>query len=225
MRRLVIRHGPVLRGRRLVLEPGVVDVPLPAAVGVVGINGSGKSSLFMALAGVLRHRRVATVTVGGAAGSIAWAPQTPALPDWLSVEDVARLYGVRFADLQAAMPGLHLKELAGQRASVLSVGQRQALCLALALGLNAALTLLDEPFSALDFRRRLGALSLLAEWHRKHPERALFMSSQTSTDLLNLCDHFIVLRSGRYAFNGPARELAAGGRDSALEDRLLHLLT
>lgn len=222
--RLVVRHGPVLRGRHPVLEPGTIDLPLPAAVGVVGINGSGKSSLFMALAGVLRNRGVATVTVAGVAASVAWAPQTPALPEWLSVEDVTRLYGVQFADLLASMPGLHLEELAGQRASALSVGQRQALCFALALALGAALTLLDEPFSALDFRRRLGALSLLADWRRKHPERALFLSSQTSTDLVDVCQHFIVLRSGRYAFNGPAEELAAGGGGS-VEDRLLRLLT
>lgn len=224
MSRLRIRHGPVRRGRRGVLEAGAVDVPLPAVVAVVGVNGSGKSSLFMAVADVLRRRRGATVTVAGRAARLAWVPQTPALPDWLSVEDVARLYGLRFAHLQATMPGLHLEELAGERAALLSAGQRQVLCVAVALGLNAGVTLLDEPFSALDFRRRLGALSLLADRRSEFPDRAILLSSQSSADLVGICDHFIVLRAGRYIFNGTGQELAARGGQSDIEGCLLHLL-
>jgi ABC-2 type transport system ATP-binding protein len=222
--RLRIRHECIRRGRRQVLEAAHFEVPLPASIGVVGINGSGKSSLFMALAGVLPTRRcAAVVSVRDVPADIAYVPQSPVFPQWLAVEAIARLYATDFAELQARLPSLYLQELAGQRAETLSSGQKQVLAVALALGRAAAVTLLDEPFSALDFRRRIGALQLLKEWRQDHPERGILVASQTAADLAGLCDHFLVLRDGRYAHRGPIGQPGSSGDD--VERHLLRLLT
>src|SRR5690606_15078238 len=128
----------------------------------VGINGSGKSSLFMHLADVLlASRSGSTIRIDGRPASVAYVPQHPALPGWLTPREVARVYGLEFDALAAAMPGLHLREIARTGVAALSAGQRQVLALALALGRAADITLLDEPFTALDFRRRIGAIDLL----------------------------------------------------------------
>jgi ABC-type multidrug transport system ATPase subunit len=221
--RLHVRHGPIRRGRHLVLEAAAFEVALPAVIGVVGINGSGKSSLFMALAGVLRRGRVApTLLVRGEPATVAYVPQSPALPEWLTVEGACRLYGTGFGMLQSEMPGLYLHELAGRRVHALSGGQRQALAIALALARAADVTLLDEPFSALDFRRRIGALALLRDWKQDHPGRAVLLASQSSADLADLCGHYAVLRDGRYVFRGSRERLTPDAGD--IERRLLHLL-
>ncbi|HSJ07775.1 MAG TPA: ATP-binding cassette domain-containing protein [Longimicrobiales bacterium] len=224
MSRLRIRHGEVRRGGRPVLEAGVIDVPLPAAIAVVGINGSGKSSLFMTLADVLRGRARSQISAAGRPARVAWAPQLPALPGWLTVERTAALYGLDFRRLAATLPGLYLDELTGRRNRALSAGQRQALSIAIAIGMNASVLLLDEPFSALDYRRRLGALDILRARHAGRARSALLVSSQSAADLVGLCDHFVVLRDGRYAFNGPREQLTGGGRDDGIERRLLALL-
>lgn len=217
---LEIRHGVLRRAGAAVLEPGRISAPAPVGIAVVGINGSGKSSLFMHLTDALRSSRgSASVEVGGGPASLSCMPQEPAFPAWLSVRDVARLYGLELDALCAWMPHLYLAEIARKRAHALSVGQRQALALALAIGRDADVTLLDEPFSALDFRRRMGALDLLAA-HRAQG-RSLLLSSQSAADLIDLCDHFVVLREGRYVFNGRRAELAVDG----VERRLLELLT
>lgn len=219
---LDIRHRAVRRGRRTVLEPGHFSFELPAALAVVGINGSGKSSLFMQLTDTLTDRSAASITIEGRRPSIAYVPQVPALPGWLKADRIAAMYGLEFGDLMARMPGLHLDELASLKSRNLSVGQRQALAIAVALGRNADVTLLDEPFSALDFRRRIGTLELL----RQHMAagRGIILSSQSAADLIELCDRFAVIRDGRYVFNGTRSELASGdGRE--VEQRLLELLT
>jgi ABC-type multidrug transport system ATPase subunit len=231
---LSIRHGTVWRGRRAVLDAASLKVAAPAAIAVVGINGSGKSSLFMQLAGTLR-RGTAEIRNDGRPVSVALVPQTPALPGWLGVEQVARLYGSEFGPLTGRMPALHLDELAGRRASALSAGQRQVLSIALALARSADLTLLDEPFSALDFRRRLGVLELLRQ--RLEDGGSIMLSSQSSADLVDLGEHFVVIRDGSYVFNGTRLELGRGvdpggmdepaGNDERgrIEHTLLQLLT
>lgn len=220
---LEIVHGAVRRGRRRVLEPGRISAVMPAAVAIVGVNGSGKSSLFMQLTDTLSSRGTSSITVAGTTPSLAYVAQVPAFPAWLRVEHAADLYGLSFNALIADMPGLHLSELIGHRTSALSVGQRQALAIALALGRRADVTLLDEPFAALDFRRRLGAMELLRR--SKDEGRAILLSSQSAADLVELCERFVVLRDGAYVFNGMRDELAAAGGNAAVEQRLLELLT
>jgi len=205
VRMLRIRHDAIVRGRRVVLEAGGFEMPLPASVAVVGINGSGKSSLFMHVTNTLRQRTSHPV------GACAFAPQVPALPGWLRAEDVARLYNTTFAQLMHDMPALHLDELRGRRVASLSLGQQQALAIALAIQQPASMMILDEPFSALDFRRRLGALQLLHEWKNARPDRALLLSSQNAADLIDVCDYFAVIRDGRYVFTGPRTALADTG--------------
>jgi ABC-type multidrug transport system ATPase subunit len=244
--RLEITHTVVRRGRRTVLEPGRLTAALPCAIAVVGINGSGKSSLFMRLTDTLAGVGSAAMTIDGRRASVAYVPQTPALPGWLGAGHVAELCGLSFDALAAGMPGLHLAEIGREKAAALSVGQRQALAIALALGREADVTILDEPFSALDFRRRIGTLDMLRQW--KDAGRAILLSSQSAADLVDLCDRFIVIRDSRYVFVGTRAELAgspadanpprggsrsggsrSGGRehpdDRRVEQRLLELLT
>jgi ABC-2 type transport system ATP-binding protein len=220
---LDIRHSEVRRGGRTVLKAGRMTVAAPVALAVVGINGSGKSSLFMHLTDTLTSRGGASIRLRGRHPTIAYVPQVPGLPSWLDAEQTAALYGLRFGDLVDDLPGLHLAEIAGPRLSRLSTGQRQVLAIALALGRDADLTLLDEPFSALDFRRRLGTLDLLRE--RRDAGRAIVMSSQSAADLTEVCSHFVVIRDGRYIFDGRGMELAGDADPRRIEQRLLQLLT
>jgi ABC-type multidrug transport system ATPase subunit len=230
MRAAELRHGPVRRGHRAVLQAASVTVPAAGVIGVVGVNGAGKSTLFHALAGTLAGGAAAISGLDHDPGAaIAFAPQETALPDWLSVADVARLYGTTIDEVADRSPGLLIEELVRHQAHTLSAGQRQALSVALALAAQLPLTLLDEPFAPLDFRRRLGLVRLLRERRGEHAGGIVLLSSQSAADLLDTCDWILVLRDGCYVHSGAAASLTAGIADPAkarqrFEEAVLTLL-
>ena len=200
---LVIRHDDIRRGRRVVLCAGEITAAMPAAVAVVGANGSGKTSLFMHITRTLaRQRTNATVLLHGQpVRTIGYVAQSFPLPPWLQAAHAAPLFSCDYDDLCARMPGLHLDELRTERIDRLSPGQRQALSFAFALGTDTDTLVLDEPFASMDLPRRVGALALLRAWLQQSGDRALLLSSQHAADLLDMCNHFVVLRAGSYVFN------------------------
>lgn len=210
-------HGPVRRGRRVVLLAASVQLPAAGVIGIVGVNGAGKSTLFHALAGSLSARANACIRGSTARPGerVAFAPQQPAFPEWLEVTDAARLYGWDFSDLARETPGMLLEEIANLPVQALSAGQRQALAVALALAGESPLTLLDEPCAFLDFRRRFGLAALLRARRAASAAGLVMVASQSAADLLDTCDWILVLRDGRYVYSGAADSLAAGIADPA----------
>jgi ABC-2 type transport system ATP-binding protein len=143
----------------LTLERGQV-------LGLLGVNGAGKSTTLAMLAGALRPSRGRILLDGDDFGEhpalarrgIGWLPErAPLWPELTVAEHLhanARLRGLRGAPLRRAcaamLERLHLADLRRRLAGVLSQGQRQRLGLACALVHRRALLVLDEPANALE---------------------------------------------------------------------------
>lgn len=155
------RDGAAPAGLDAVLEPGQVTV-------LTGANGAGKSTTLAAIAG-LTSPSCGRITVGGVDvaaldlpgwwAQLSWLPQRPALIPG-TVADNLTLFG-DLADAQDACAAAGFDEVLaelphGARTRVgrgglgLSLGQRQRLGLARALGSPAPVLLLDEPTAHLD---------------------------------------------------------------------------
>lgn len=213
---LRISHGPLKRGRNVILPAADFTVPAGVTLGVAGANGSGKSTLFMALAGVLRPHRADVRSGEGGSGvpvRVSYAPQQPALPEWLRVAEALRLFGIEGEVMAERFPALLLGDLLRARVSELSGGQRQIVGVAAALGAPSPVVLLDEPFAALDMRRRRGLIDVLEAIRFETPERTIVVSSQVAADLFELAAWLIVLSDRQYAFRGPRTELLQGDQD------------
>ena len=212
---LRLTHSTLRRGRTRVLEPGRLEFPAGAVIGVVGLNGAGKTTLLMSVAGVLTHHPAAIELERPGSGErildpdVGYAPQHPAVPAWLTAGDTIRLLGAGIETLRTRAAGLAVDEFLGRRNRALSGGQRQALSLALALGSGAPLLVLDEPFAALDMRRRRGLMDDVLRLAASPEPPTLVLSAQSAGDLNELCSHYVVLGGGRYAFVGPRDVLLA----------------
>ena len=144
-----------------VIQPGQVTV-------LTGANGAGKSTTLQVIAGITAATN-GGVTVGGIEVSdldptawwrqVSWLPQRPVLIPGTVADNLA-LYG-ELGDLQSACAAAGfdrvLAELPDGMSTVigsggvgLSLGQRQRLGLARALGSPAPVLLLDEPTAHLD---------------------------------------------------------------------------
>ncbi len=148
-----------LRREVEVLEGASIDVRQGEMVGLVGENGSGKSTIMKILVGLL-ERDSGTVEIDGKLG---YCPQTPMLWDKLTVDEHFHLFtrAYRMSDHegeQAAsdlLEELNFSRYKNFRVEDLSGGTRQKLNLALALMHKPDLLLLDEPYAGFDWETYL----------------------------------------------------------------------
>jgi branched-chain amino acid transport system ATP-binding protein len=144
------------------------DVSLAVAagsiVGLLGRNGSGKTTTLRTIMGLLRPH-AGRITLDGAdlgrlppheisRRGIAWVPQGRRLFPYLTVDENLRL-GLRVRDggAETLEPVLELfpvlRERRRQRAKTLSGGEQQMLAMARALCARPAFVLMDEPTEGL----------------------------------------------------------------------------
>lgn len=190
-----------------------------ARVGLIGNNGSGKSSLVRLLNGLLKPTS-GEVRVNGLnpaedpqqmAAQVGFIFQNPdhqlIFPTVL--EEVAfglrNLGRSRKAAQQEALDFLdqHGRADWAQRpVHSLSEGQKQLVCIFSVLVMQPALIVLDEPFSALDYPTRLHLL----DWLHNLPQQLLMISHEL--DSLERFDRLIWLEHGQVRDDGePARIL------------------
>lgn len=174
---LVVRLPEVTRGRRVVLRRVEATFAPCSLHALVGPNGAGKSSLLRVIAGVdtargsvcLGREDLLRLRPEARARVVAWVPQAPVVPEGVSVLHVVELARAFRGEasrvvLERALVALArcgVEGLARRSFEELSAGQRQRVVLARALATDAAVLLLDEPFSALDLSAALELEELL----------------------------------------------------------------
>jgi ABC-type multidrug transport system ATPase subunit len=167
-------------------------------VGLVGENGSGKSTMMQIVVGMLARD-------GGTVerlGRLGYCPQTPMLWDKLTVDEHFLLFGAAYeldeSQREEAATGL-LEELRfaryrKHRIEDLSGGTRQKLNLALALMHDPTLLLLDEPYSGFDWETYLRFWELSER--RRDAGMGILIVSHFLTERARL-DRVYELRDGR----------------------------
>ena len=159
-------------GSRIAVDAVTLDVAPGEVLAILGANGSGKSSLLRALAGVQPCQGALAWDVHMAPGAgIGYMPQDNAIRAALTAFEVVLLgrlrslaFRVNERDLAAAgnaLTELGIDGLASRRIGELSGGQRQLVLLAQVLAADPRVLLLDEPTSALDIAHQLHVLGLL----------------------------------------------------------------
>ena len=210
---------------RTVLDGVDLDIAPGEFVAMLGVSGTGKSTLLRALAGLDRDGEVTgELTVPG---TVAVAFQEPRLLPWRRVLANVGL-GLRAQDPTAAarraLEEVGLTERADAWPLTLSGGEAQRAALARALVREPSLLLLDEPFSALDALTRIAMHRLVLRlWERHRP--AVLLVTHDVDEALILADRVLVLASGRIVFSGPVEVPRPRDRDNpgltALRHRLL----
>jgi energy-coupling factor transport system ATP-binding protein len=217
-RGLLVRHGEVVAVRKVNL-----DLTPGAVVGLMGRNGSGKSSLLWALqgSGVRQAGRVhvagrdpGTLSAADARSLVGLVPQTPA--DLLYLDSVADELSQadRESASAAASDGPSARALLdriapdipdGRHPRDLSEGQRLSLVLAIQLRAAPRVLLLDEPTRGLDYaakRRLVRVLDQLAG-----EGRAVVVATHDVEFVAGAADRVVVLADGEVVADGPTAEV------------------
>lgn len=201
--------SPILKGISLTLSKGCV-------LGVIGLNGSGKSTFGKALMNLLPYRSGEIEFDGDpvedksthelSAKGIVMMHQGGVVFRNLSVRDNLRLaQGSREAvsedlleTLLSLMPrSRSRKHLMRMRADKLSGGERQVLALAMALARSPKLLILDEPSAGLSPSSVESAYEVLAKVRKLNPEMSMIVIEQNVAKAQSFCDECVLLEQGR----------------------------
>ena len=192
-----------------VLRDVTFSVPAGSYGVVIGPAGAGKTTLLETLAGT---RRVdgGRVSLNGAdvttrppeERGIGFVYQHAFLFPHLSVWENIRYGAANDDDSRAIAERFGAADLATRSIRALSGGERQLVAIARALASNPSVLLLDEPFSALDPRRRASVRRELRKFQRERSLTTLQVTHDfTEAGLLG--DVAILLDGGRVLQSGP----------------------
>jgi ABC-2 type transport system ATP-binding protein len=193
------RRARVLDGIELDIGPG-------ERVALIGSNGAGKTTLVRCLLGEYTHE--GTVTIGGRSprhertavlGTVGFVPQLPPplkMPVGRLIDFAASLCGTppqRIVELAARL-GLDTAPIMDRPFVRLSGGMKQKLLIAIALGRDARVLILDEPAANLDPAARKVFFELLAE---RVQDATMLISSHRLNEVSSLVNRVIELDLGR----------------------------
>ncbi len=217
-------------GRKRALDEISLEIPSGSVCGLIGPNGSGKTTIMGVLAGLL-HVDSGQVDLLGRgpfsasehAGRITLMPQdcvpSPYTPVMESLTYLAELQGLdRPAAKRAASEALDRVQLGDRGSSKfgsLSHGMRRRFSIAQALLGEPELILLDEPTSGLDPELVVEVRRLILE---RRGRATLLVSSHILRELEDMCDHAIFVERGQCVRSGPMSEIT--GRDTVVRFRL-----
>ena len=206
----------ILKGVNLAVLPGEI-------VAVIGPNGAGKSTLLKVIAGILRpHRgsvRLDDRPIHGrpareiSALGLAFVPQEQNVFPTMSVRENLEMGGyvdrrgsrARIDAILARFP--QLAEKRRHAARTLSGGQRQILAMAMALMVEPAVLLLDEPSAGLAPQASDTLFETIAAINADGV--SIVMVEQNALQALTIASRGYILVDGKNSRSGPARELAA----------------
>ena len=192
----------VLKGLDLVLYPGAIH-------GLVGLNGSGKTTTLECILGLQDFDRGEIRVLGhgprklhAAQGRIVAIFDTPSLNPNLTVRQSLR-QALLLCDGAARKPAeveaqLGITKFSDFKIKNLSLGNKRRASIAHALLANPEIILLDEPFNGLDAGGVDEVLALIKDLNQKQGTSFLLSSHQLPY-LEEICSHIAILHDGQIA--------------------------
>ena len=208
-------------------------------VGLIGLNGAGKSTTLKHIIGLL-HPQSGKISVNDVTMStnkdeyrkqIGYIPETPVLYEELTLKEhinvTALAYGLSEEEaMKRARPLLktfRLEDRLDWFPAYFSKGMKQKVMIVSAFLIEPSLLVIDEPFIGLDPLGIRDILQLIQEYKKEGV--AVLMSTHVLATAEKYCDKFVIIHEGKIIVEGTLEELRLhfGMKDAALDDIYLRL--
>lgn len=184
----------------LTLESGKI-------IGLLGPNGSGKTTLIKIINGLLTPTSGSITVDGKKIGTetkkaVSYLPDNIYLNSWMTVEQIVNFFGDFYADFRKELAYEMLKDLGIEpknKLKTLSKGNKEKVCLILAMSRNAKLYVLDEPIAGVDPAARDYVISTII--NNYSPEATVLISTHLIFDVEQILDEVIFIRNGNIVLN------------------------
>ncbi|OIK12366.1 multidrug ABC transporter ATP-binding protein [Bacillus sp. MUM 116] len=204
-----------------VLKDVSFEVNEKEIVGLIGLNGAGKSTTIKHIIGLMEPRsgeikingQIFTENKEAYRRLFTFVPETPILYEELTLDEHLRLtamaYGLNETEYKSRVTPL-LKEFRMEKRlnwfpAHFSKGMKQKVMIMCAFLVQPALYIVDEPFLGLD---PLGIQSLLDLMKKmKENGAGILMSTHILATAEKYCDRFVILHEGKIRAKGTLTEL------------------
>jgi ABC-2 type transport system ATP-binding protein len=212
-------------------------VPEGEIFGMLGPNGSGKTTTINCLAGLTSptagELKIEGYDVRREQGHVraimGICPQETALYPFLTGKENIELFGELYSvpskllerNVSYVIEKVGLNDEAGRRAGKYSGGMKRRLCIAMALVHDPKVVFLDEPTVGMDPQSRRSIWDFVIEM--KDRGRTIFLTTHYMEEAEQLCDHVAIIDHGKLIELGSPDELKAKYGAKDLEEVFLHL--
>lgn len=178
-----------------------LTIPIGTISALVGTNGAGKSTLFKMIMNLVKPDK-GTISIFGKPvngddegwkSHLSYQSQQMDGTDFLTGEDLRQLMSRYYPDWDESLFQRVVSTLdipLNKKGKKLSPGMQAKLSIALTLGCNAPVMLLDEPTASMDIPSRKLVIDLLAEI-METGEKTILMATHHVDDLKKLADYLI----------------------------------
>lgn len=195
-----------LQGINLTIQQGKI-------VGLLGPNGSGKTTFLKIAAGIL-HPSSGQILIGGqkpgvyTKSIVSYLPDTEYLFKWMKIKDAVQYFKDFYSDFdeEKAFQLLEFMKLDGNSSiKSLSKGMNEKLKLTLVLSRRAKLYILDEPLGGVDPSAREKILDAII--NNFSEDSSMIITTHLVNDIERIFDDVAFISEGEIVLQGNAEEL------------------
>ncbi len=214
---LTKRYGALTAVNELNLQ-----VPKGSIFGILGPNGSGKTTTLGMILGVTRPNAGSFSWFGGhhsfeVKQKVGALLETPNFYPYLSAIDnlkiIATIKEIEHPDIEGVLQTVNLAQRAKSKFKTYSLGMKQRLAIAAALLSDPEVLVLDEPTNGLDPQGIAEIRNMILEIGQR--DITVILASHLLYEIEKVCSHVAVLRKGDLLFQGRVEELM--GEEGVIE--------
>ncbi len=200
-------------GRTAALSSVDLELESGKIIGLLGPNGSGKTTFIKLIAGLLTKSCGQLLVCGKEVSKetcslVSYLPERTYLSDWMTVKDMIEFFRDFYPDFDVKRAGEMISNLGidiNQRLKTMSKGTKEKVQLILVMSRRAKLYLLDEPIGGVDPAARDYILKTIVSNYAE--DSTVIISTHLISDIEPVLDEVIFLQNGRVVLQSGADDL------------------
>jgi len=220
-------------GNQIVLNDMNLEIIKGRTTGIVGPNGSGKTTMAKHLLGLVKPNS-GSIHIGGKKlnghcgyrRDIGYMPQIARYPENMKVSElIAFIKEIRDGQNAKEQPLIEyfgLEPELGKRLRNISGGTRQKVGATLALMFSPSILILDEPTAGLDPQASHKLKHLIKQ--EKEQGKTILLTTHIMSEIEELADDLIFIVEGNLRYNGPMNEFIENQQEQRLEGAVAKMM-